>query len=139
MAETTAPTTETAKTKNTVIVGCKLPHGLYLDLHDRAGNLKARVKLPGCAGFTLPNPDRKFQNPETIHGDTLTVVDKDHWDKWMETHADHPALASGAIYMATKQADAVARAREHQHDDVGFNKIDPKKEGIKKLDDKDKP
>ncbi|MEN6533960.1 MAG: hypothetical protein ABFD89_09885 [Bryobacteraceae bacterium] len=125
--------------KETVIIGCKLPHGLYLDIHDKAGNLKSRVKLPGCAGFTLPNPDRKFQNPETVHGDTLTAVDKDHWEEWWLNHSEHPAITSGAIYMAAKRSDAESIAKEHEHDDVGFSKVDPNKEPVKKLNGNDRP
>ena len=127
---------EQVKSTEKIIVGCKLPHGLYLDLRDAAGNIKARVKLPGVAGYTLPNPDRKFQNPETINGDTLTPVDKDHWDAWIKQHADHPAVLSGAIYARAKRDDAVATAREHQKDNVGFDKVDPNNYGVKKLDSK---
>lgn len=125
----------------TVLIGCKLPHGLYLDLLDKVGNIKARVKLLGNANFTLPNPDRKFKgvNTEATFGDTINPVDKDHWDAWIKTHADHPAILSGAIYMAMKQEDALAKAKEHQNEDVGFNKVDPTKEGIKKMDDKTNP
>jgi hypothetical protein len=145
MAEQVKPTEqakpiEQAKSNDKVIVGCKLPHGLYLDLYDKNGNLKARVKLPGVAGYTLPNPDRKFVNPELTHGDTLTGVDRGHWEAWHEQHRDHPALLSGAIYAKAKREDAVAVAKEHQVENVGFDKIDPTKHGVKKLDPKnDKP
>ena len=122
-----------------VVIGCKLPHGLYLDLLDKAGNLRERHKLQGCAGFTLPNPDRHFKNPETTNGSTLNIIPKDFWDEWYDKHKEHPALASGAIYMAAKKEDAVARSREVEKETTGFEKLDPKKEGITKLNDKDKP
>ena len=123
----------------TILVGCKLPHGIYLDLRDGAGNISARVKLPGNAHYTLPNPDRKFKNPETVHGDTFTQVDKAHWDAWIKLHGDHPALRSGAIYSAAKKEEAIGKAKEHEFEDVGFNKIDPNKQGITKLDGNSKP
>jgi hypothetical protein len=123
----------------TIIVGCKLPHGLYLDTRLPNGDIKNRVKLPGVASFTMPNENRKFQNPQLTAGDTLTRVDKEHWDEWIGLHADHPAVRSGAIYAAAKKDDAVAMAKEHQKDNVGFDKIDPKKHGVTKLDESPKP
>jgi hypothetical protein len=124
-----------------VLIGCKLPHGLYLDLKDKAGNIKSRAKLLGNANFTLPNPDRKFKgvNTESTFGDTINEVDKDLWDAWIKIHAEHPAILSGAVYMAAKRDDALARAKEHQHENVGFDKLDPKKELVKKMDDKSNP
>jgi hypothetical protein len=122
-----------------VLIGCKLPHGLYLDLHDKNNTLIARVKITGCAGFTLPNPDRKFQNPVTVHGDAFTLVDKAHWEEWLKVHASHPAVLNGAIYASAKQVDAEAKAKEHETEDVGFNKVDPKNFGVQKLDGKDAP
>ena len=123
----------------TVLVGCKLPHGIYLDLHDGAGNIKARVKLPGNASYTLPNPDRKFQNPTVVYGDTFTSVDKAHWEAWKALHADHPALTSGAIYASANKNDAESKAKAHEHENVGFNKLDPRKHGVAKLGSEAKP
>ena len=124
-----------------VIIGCKLPHGLYLDLHDKNNNLTARVKLPGNAGFTLPNKDRKFKNPDTVYGDTLTPVSKEHWDAWLKIHHDHPSVLNGSIYAAAKQEDAKAKARNHEDENVGFDKLDPDKpeHGVKKLNNANMP
>lgn len=123
----------------TILVGCKLPHGLNLDLRDAQGNITARVKLPGNSGFTLPNPDRKFKNPTTVYGDTFTEVEKDHWDAWLKKHKTHPAVVNGAIYAASQQEDAIVQARNHEDENVGFNKIDPKRFGVSKMDDSSKP
>lgn len=141
MAE--APNSSTTETtgKINVVVGCKLPHGLYLDLRNAAGDIIARHKLAGNAGFSLPNPERKFKQVDTssTFGDTMNIIPKDHWDEWRKRNKDHAALRSGAIYVAKDHQDALAQAREHQGDNVGFDKIDPKRHGVAKLDDRPKP
>lgn len=134
--ETSSPA---AAANETVVIACKLPHGLYLDLLDAGGNLRARHKLTGVAGFTLPNPDRKFQNPNTEFAHTLNIIPKKHWDEWFALHQNHPAILSGAIMVAPKRNDALAMAREHEREAVGFEKVDPKKEGVSKLSDAPKP
>lgn len=137
-----APNVQTPKTetKKTVIVGCKLPHGLYLDLRDEQGNIIARQKLPGCANFMLPNPKRKFIGTPTVHGDTLTPIPADHWEAWQKKNKNHPALRSGAVYAAANRDDATAQAAEHETQNVGFNRIDPEKQlGVKKMTDEDNP
>ena len=133
----TTPVQGKAKTPDKVLIGCKLPHGLYLDLRDNRGEIKARVKLPGVAGFTLPNPDRKFKNPTTEHGHTITPVDRDHWEAWKKAYPDFPALLSGAVYEANKREDAIAIAAEHEHVNVGFNKGNPKEFGVETRKDND--
>lgn len=139
MAENPNSTTQT-ETKKTVFVGCKLPHGLYLDLRDEQGNIIARHKLPGCSNFTLPNPNRKFMGAPTVHGDTLTEIPGAHWEAWLKKNKNHPAIRSGAIYAAANQADATARAKEHQGDNVGFDRLNPEKQlGVKKMTDTDNP
>lgn len=122
-----------------VIIGCKLPHGIHLDLYDKHNNLVARHSLAGNASFSLPNPDRKFQNAPLIHGDAFTSIPKEHWDAWLKIHSDHPSVLSGGIYAAAKKEDAQAQARNHEGDNIGFNKVDPKTLGVEKLDDKPKP
>lgn len=142
MAETqNAPTTQAPSTPASVIIGCKLPHGLYLDLRNDAGDIVARYKLAGNANFSLPNPERKFKGVDTsaTFGDTLNTIPKAHWEEWRKRNKDHAALRSGAIYVAKDRDDALAQAREHQTENVGFDKIDPKKHGVQKLDDRAKP
>lgn len=144
MAEKTATSTEPkAKAKaegsKTVLVGCKLPHGLYLDLRDKGGNLVARQKLPGASNFTLPNPERKMQPTSTVHGDTITPIPVDHWEAWLKQNADHPAVRNGAIYARAKREDAEAQALEHERQNIGFNKVNPASLGVKKLSDDNKP
>lgn len=122
-----------------VLVGCKLPHGLYLDLRDKLGNLVERFRLPGNASFTLPNPNRKFKNPTTVSGDTFTPIPKKFWEEWYGLNKNHPAVKSGAIYFAKDRNSAYDMASEHEKENVGFDKIDPDKHGVNKMDDENKP
>lgn len=122
-----------------VIVGCKLPHGIYLDLHDSGNNLTAREKLPGIASFTLPNSDRKFKNPDLTNGATLTPIDKDHWLAWLKIHHDHPAVKNGAIFVANKPEEAARAATERNGQDFGFEKLKMDANGVTKLNDLSRP
>jgi hypothetical protein len=128
------------KNSGMVLVGCKLPHGLNLDLYDAGNNLKHRQKLRGIMGFHIPNPDRKFVNPETSFGHTITPVPRAHWDAWLEKNKNHPAIVNGFIYVAKSQSDAVAIAKEHENELTGAEQLDPKKQGdVVKLDEDPRP
>lgn len=125
-------------TSETVLVACKLPHGLYLDLY--AGKtLTARVKLSGTMGFRIPNEDRKFVNPDVSFGHSVTPVPRKHWEEWLAAHKDHPAVVGGFVYVSKTKDDAVAQAREREGEVTGFEQVDPKKSGVAPLDKDPRP
>ncbi len=123
----------------TVLVGCKLPHGIYLDLYDGM-NLRARVKLPGIMTFKIPtDPPRKFQNPEVVLGHTMTAVPRKHWEEWLEKNKRHPSVVNGFVYAAKNETEAKAVAREHERETTGFEQVDPRALGVEKLSDDPRP
>lgn len=128
-----------------VLVCCKLPHGLNLDLYSdaidgaRVPALRARVKLPGIMKFHIPNDDRKFVNPEVYKGHTITEVPRKHWEEWAERNKNHPALVNGFIFVSKTEADAKAQASERQKELTGFEQLDPKKQGVQKFDADPRP
>lgn len=109
----------------TVIVGCKLPQGLVLQVGDK------RVRLRGSACYIQPNPKRKFQNPrpeDMVLADTVNLVDKDFWEKWKkQVGRDYAPIKSGAIYEAKTKADIAAMAVDLESVVSGFEKTDPDK------------
>ena len=136
--------TDPKPNSETVLVSCKLPHGLNLDIHeDHVGAgvppLKARVKIPGIMAFRIPNPDRKFINPETYLGHTVTEVPRRHWEEWLAKNKNHPAVTRGFIFVSTNEKDARAEARERQSETTGFEQLDPKRMGVRPLDGDPRP
>lgn len=103
----------------TVIVGCKLPNGLVLRVGDES------VRVAGTARYSFPNASRKIPNPTLVHGDSLTMVDKDLWTKWLEKHKDAAVVRKGYIYASNNENDARARASETKGIKTGFEPLDP--------------
>lgn len=109
----------------TVLIGCKLPHGLILD-HPLDPSKK--VELNGL-------------NRARIIGATYatTDVDGEFWDQWKTVHKDFPAVQSGAIFEAKSQADVVAVAKELESEKTGFEPMaqdgtDERAAGVKSVD-----
>lgn len=112
-------------TAKTVIVGCKLPHGLILD-HPLDPTKK--VELAGLNGSRIIG---------ATHG--VTEVDGEFWEAWKTVHADFPALKSGAIFEAKSQADVAAKAKELEGEKTGFEAMaqdgtDERASGVKAAD-----
>lgn len=98
----------------TVIVGCKLPHGLVLELgYDpitgiRGENYKS-VKINGANQFKKPG------DPHTSEGLGLTTgVDKAFWDEWLKRNGTLKYVAEGLVFAQPeiKSAEAAKRERE---------------------------
>jgi hypothetical protein len=100
----------------TVTVGCKLPHGLMLDITEegKAGR-RFRIKGSNSAGI--------------IGGFGLTPgVPKDLWDAWHKKHEQLEFVRNGLVFAYDKTGDASARAKEVGGDlSSGLDPIDPNK------------
>ncbi|MDA8485853.1 hypothetical protein NNO07_22530 [Pseudomonas resinovorans] len=104
----------------TVIVGCKLPHGLQVNL----GGVK--VVLRGANSSRI------------LGGFGITRdVDKDLIEGWLKAEAKNPIVANGMVFIATTDREADKAASEREGEKSGFEGIDPKKPGkdLKKADD----
>lgn len=107
---------------DTCIVGCKLPHGLHLDLRNRDGST-TRYTLKGA------NAARIVGGYGFTDGIPTTFM-----EEWLKRNAKHPAVIQGAIFMHKDKASAEARAREGRDIRTGLEPLDPvaesKKRGI---------
>lgn len=106
----------------TVTVGCKLPHGIHLDIGDK------RVTLNGAHSAAI------------IGGHGITEnVDKDHFEAWMIMYKDHPAVKAGYIFAHDKANNTAAQAKERAKEKTGFEGLNPEKPmpGIEKADVKE--
>jgi len=105
-------------TGETVTVGCKLPHGIHMDIITDTG--KKRVTLRGnnssnvIGGFGI-NPG----------------VSKEFFDKWMSENQNLKAVKDGLIWAYKSEEGARKKALEEAEKRHGMEKIDPKKLPVK--------
>ena len=103
-----------------VMVGCKHPHGLHLDVYDKAGVL-TRVTVAGNAHVAgVPSA--------AVGGYGLTEVDADHWKAWHEKYKDSSLVKDGIVFAGASVAAATKQAEEQGQDVKDLNpQLDPDK------------
>lgn len=96
---------------STVIVACKLPNGLVLDLP----GVEQRVRLNGS------------HHRELVAGHGLTEVDEEFWNAWVELHKDFEPLKKELIFAQKRESSAAAKAKEMKGNKSGLEGLDPEK------------
>lgn len=105
----------------TCIVGCKLPHGLIVDLnptYDDKGRIKTSDRL------TL-----KGANSAIVMGGfgVTQGVPREAFQAWVVEHKASPYVMNGSVFVVTTEASARAQATEKRTERTGFEQIDPAK------------
>lgn len=114
-----------ANSTDTVTVGCKLPHGLHLDIYN------ADAKTPEERATVIARHTINGQNSQEIvggHGITLGVP-KAHFEQWMALNKNSAAVRNGLIFAHENAQSAVREAQEKKDTKSGFEGIDPAKPG----------
>lgn len=94
----------------TITVGCKLPHGIHMDLDGK------RVTLNGANSAAV------------IGGHGITEnVDKEFFDKWVGQRKDTPMIKNGLIFAHDRAVNAQAEAKEKAGNKTGFEGLDAEK------------
>lgn len=94
----------------TVTVGCKLPHGIHMDLDGK------RVTLNGS------------NSSNVIGGHGITEnVDKEFFDKWVAQRKDSPMVKNGLVFAHERSGNAQAEAKEKAKTKTGFEGLDQDK------------
>lgn len=104
----------------TCIVGCKLPHGLNIELAAQPGEEPKRIKLKGANAARI------------VGGYGLTtLVPKEAFETWLKENATRPFIKNGSVFMETSAARADSVAKERRAERTGLEAIDPadKKDG----------
>lgn len=97
----------------TCVVGCKLPHGLKLELRNESGVVQAHT-LKGA------------NDTRIVGGYGLTDgIPTSFMTTWLERNAKHPAVVNGAIFMHDSVRGAESCAREFRELRTGIEAIDP--------------
>lgn len=110
-------------TAKTVLIGCKLPHGLILD---HPLDVSKKVELAGLNKAIIIGADC-----------ATTPVDGEFWETWKTVHKDHPAIKSGAIFEARTTEEVKAKAKELKEEKTGFEAMQQEAMGVKVADNKE--
>jgi len=110
-------------TAKTVLIGCKLPHGLILD---HPLDVSKKVELAGLNKAIIIGADC-----------ATTPVDGEFWETWKTVHKDHPAIKSGAIFEARTTEEVEAKAKELKEEKTGFEAMPQEAMGVKVADNKE--
>jgi hypothetical protein len=108
-----------APRSGTVLVGCKLPHGLQISATDNDGEL-VHVKLNGSRTPVQATIHRPMPTHTISSGYGLTTVDRGLWERWLDEHRTYPAVQSGMIFAVESAASAKDRAKDGLKVKTGF-------------------
>ncbi len=102
----------------TVTVGCKLPHGLLLDITQH-GEPQARFRVKGSNSAAI------------IGGFGITPgVPKDLWDRWVAKNAQLEFVRKGLIFAYEKSDATRGQAKDNAELSNGLEPIDPNKKRV---------
>lgn len=107
----------------TVIVGCRLPNGIILEL---PGKPEVKVAIKGMNSVTI--------NGALMAGHAETIVEEEFWNAWLSKNKDFAALSSGALFANANPADLADMAKDNKKRKTGFDKLtkdDEKESGVK--------
>lgn len=100
------------------VVGCKLPHGLKMELFEKDAGGVLRV----VASHTV----KGHNDARIVGGYGLTPnVPTDFMEEWIKRNAEHPAVKNGSIFMQTGGKSAEARAKEGRGIRTGIEPVHP--------------
>lgn len=108
-----------APRSGTVLVGCKLPHGLTISAADNDGGL-VTITLNGSRTPVQATLHRPMPKHTISSGYGLTTVDRALWERWAAEHRSYPALANGMIFAVEKADSAKDRAKDGAKIKTGF-------------------
>lgn len=120
----------------TVQIGCKLPHGLVLEII----TVDKTTMFPAPTGprVTLKGANSRRPEGSTIaqgeHPYAITEVDKGFWDKWIETNANLPYVKNGQVFVADSVGKAAGIAKDQHTLPTGLEALkkesDPRTKGV---------
>ena len=129
MSGTNTKSTTKAAGNNTVVVGCKLPHGILLQL-DKL------IETKGTDGKTVETKAIRIGDKYTLNGANSSKViggygitrniPADFFEEWMKQNADFQPVKAGLIFRQDSLDKAEDQAEEQTAVKSGLEGIDPK-------------
>jgi hypothetical protein len=121
----------------TVLIGCKLPAGLILEIVEpgkddsgKVGVMPApigqRVTLKG--GNSVPRLRNALNEAPMLprYPFGLTTVDKDFWDRWYARNKEMPFVKNGLVFVAKDRDSAIDMAKDRREVKTGLEPLSPK-------------
>lgn len=99
-----------------VLVACKLPHGIILEVDKQQMELKGSMQ----AGRSQTS---FFMS--SSQGVGLTRIPQDFWEAWLQNHQEFAPVKKGLIFAAGKKKKVLDEAREKEKLLHGLEPIDP--------------
>lgn len=115
-----------ATTRNRVVVGCRLPHGLTTQLYELG---EGEDKKPIMVKKGEPVRLNGVNSDGPIRGIGLTEVDADYWRAWFDQNKTFAPVKTGMIFAHESRNNVTAIAAERAKEKTGFEPIDPDKPG----------
>ena len=106
----------------TVVIGCKLPNGLILEMGKVNDENYQRVILNGSNARRVLGPDAVV-----IAGYGLTTIAKDFWDAWRKKNSKLKFVRDGHVFEHTTEASARDHAKDMAGLRTGLEPVDPLK------------
>jgi hypothetical protein len=125
---------QAARSSDTIIVGCKLPHGYIMEMIPKPNeNFQAppageRIRLNGAN--SVPSDSPIHVNPRIL-GYGRTTVSRHFWESWLAMTKernggrDIEVVAKGFIFAEPKEADFRAHARDGLPEATGLEGLNP--------------
>lgn len=96
-----------------VYVGCKLPHGIHLDLISSPGEPLKRITANGS------------NKSNVIGGYGITRIPRDFWDKWLSSHSQINVVKNELIFAYASERNALDAAKDRASVMHGLEPLDP--------------
>ena len=123
----------------TVIVGCKLPHGIILELGYILGKGGEVTRGPKYQSFVIKgtNEGRQFKGEKATAGEwALTPnVPKDFWDEWLKKNGELGYVKADLIFAMPEAKSAATVVREREALTTKLEPLDPKGDPRVKIKD----
>jgi hypothetical protein len=118
-----------------VLIGCKLPNGIILELMPLPPTVvKDQQLYPAPAGKRVElkgaNSLRthRRQVSMAVHPYAVTRVDKAFWDEWFERNKELEFIRKGLVFVAQTERDFNAIAKENAAKTTGMEALNPEKD-----------
>lgn len=127
----------TSKPSNDVVwVGCKLPHGLWLEIIDVQPNpapglppnmnprpAGPRVRLNGAN--SVQHEGQIVRVTPRIHEYGRTAVPREFWERWLKANKDMAFIKNGQVFAEDNSRDFAAHAKEALPEKTGLEGLNP--------------
>ena len=100
-----------------ITIGCRLPHGIVLEVGGKIINILGLNRSLVIGAEYMANE-----------------VDSALWNAWAKENEGSKLLTSGALFAASSEKDAKAKAKELKSVKTGLEPVDPDSMGVKTVE-----